>query len=35
MSARPTLGETLLGTEGLALVRLLSSDDPERASSMS
>jgi len=28
MRARPTLGEVLLGIEGLALLRLVSSDDP-------
>lgn len=28
MSARPSLGEVLLGVEGLALLRLMSSDDP-------
>ena len=28
MSTRPTLGEVLLGIEGLALLRLVSSDDP-------
>jgi len=28
MSARLTLGEMLLGIEGLAVVRLLSSDGP-------
>ena len=28
MSTRPTLGEVLVGIEGLALLRLMSSDDP-------
>ena len=27
MSAQPTLGEMLLGIEGLALLRVLASDD--------